>query len=56
MIVIEAKKRDMWAYFVHVGDKGDMEEYTWSNYEYDSEGEAEMEAVKFLAEQWLNMS
>lgn len=56
MIVIEAKKRDMWAYFVTVGDKGDMEEYTWSNYEYDSENEAEMEAIKFLAEQWLHMS
>lgn len=56
MIIIETKKRDMWAYFVSVGDEGDMEEYTSSNYEYDSEGEAELEAIKFLAEQWLHMS
>ena len=53
MIVIEAKKRDMWGYSVFVGDRGDMEEYSRSNFEYDTENEAELAALKFIAEQWL---
>lgn len=53
MIVIEAKKRDMWGYSVFAGDKGDLEEYCRSPFEYDSENEAEMAAIKWIAEQWL---
>lgn len=53
MIVIETeKKKGMWKFNVMAGEKGDLDDYMESDYEFDTETEAEVSALRWIMSAW----
>ena len=53
-IVIEAKKYNgLWSYRIYAGENNDIEEYARSEFEYDTEYDAEMAGLKCISDAWL---
>ena len=53
MIVIETeKKKGMWKFNVMAREKGDLDDYMDSDYEFDTETEAEVSALRWIMSAW----
>lgn len=54
MIIIETNKDcgNMWSFTVSAGEKGDMDEYAASDYDYESSDEAEKAALQWIVDAW----
>lgn len=54
MIVIETEKDScgMWCFSVSAGEKGAMDDYCTSDYDYESSEEAEMSALRWIVDAW----
>ena len=55
MILIETEKdyHGMWNFTISAGEKGSLDVYAMSNFEYESDSEAEMAALKWAVDSWL---
>lgn len=54
MIVIETEKDSsgFWAYTVSAGDKGDLDEYAVSDFDFETSEEAEIVALQWIVDEW----
>ena len=46
------KKKGMWKFNVMAGEKGDLDDYMDSDYEFDTETEAEVSALRWIMSAW----
>ena len=46
------KKKGMWKFNVMAGEKGDLDDYMDSDYEFDTETEAEVAALRWIMSAW----
>ena len=55
MILIETEKdcHGMWNFTLSAGEKGSLDVYAMSDYNYESDSEAEMAGLKWASESWL---
>lgn len=55
MILIETEKdlHGMWNFTISAGEKSSLDVYAMSNFDYESDSEAEMAALKWASDSWL---